>query len=298
MKNLVRKAIIPVAGWGTRFLPATKAMPKEMLPVVDKPVIQYIIEELLEAGINDIVFITGRHKRAIEDHFDLNPDLELYLERAGKKKLLEEVRKISRLINPIYIRQKEQKGLGHAILTGRPALGTDEPFIVSLGDIIVKGINTVAEMVQLYKRYGKSVIVLTKVPHEEVSKYGIAKVRKVDNKVLLIEDIVEKPSPEEAPSDYAVVGRYLFTPTIWEKLEKTPPGKGGEIQLTDAVKELLKEEAVYAFEIPYESVFDTGNKSGYLKTVVTFALEREDLRDDFLSFLKQIIPFEGKEKKG
>jgi UTP--glucose-1-phosphate uridylyltransferase len=291
------KAIVPVAGWGTRFLPATKAMPKEMLPIVDKPVIQYIVEELLDAGVKNIVFITGRHKRAIEDHFDLNPALESHLERAGKKKLLQEVRKISHLINPIYIRQKEQKGLGHAILTGRPALGPEEPFIVSLGDIVVKGINTVGEMINLYRRYGKSVIVLTKVPREEVSKYGIAKVRHIDNKVLLIEDIVEKPSPEEAPSQYAVVGRYLFTPTLWKKLEKTPPGKGGEIQLTDAIKDLLNDEAVYAFEIPYESVFDTGDKLGYLKTVVTFALEREDLREDFLSFLKQIIPFEEKREK-
>ena len=286
---MLMKAIIPVAGWGTRFLPATKAMPKEMLPIVDKPVIQYIVEELLDADIYDIVFVTGRHKRAIEDHFDINPDLELHLEKAGKKSLLEVVRRISHLVNPIFIRQKEQKGLGHAVLTAKPALGAEEPFIVSLGDIVIKGLNSVRELVKIYNRYGKSVIALFRVPKEEVSKYGIAKVRRIDEKTLLVEDIVEKPSPEEAPSDYAVVGRYLFTPSLWEKLEKTKPGKGGEIQLTDAIRELLQEEAVYAFEVPYESVFDTGNKLDYLKTVITFALEREDLREELKEFLREKV---------
>ncbi|HIO41747.1 MAG TPA: UTP--glucose-1-phosphate uridylyltransferase GalU [Aquifex sp.] len=286
---MLMKAIIPVAGWGTRFLPATKAMPKEMLPIVDKPVIQYIVEELLDADIYDIVFVTGRHKRAIEDHFDINPDLELHLEKAGKKSLLEVVRRISHLVNPIFIRQKEQKGLGHAVLTAKPALGAEEPFIVSLGDIVIKGLNSVRELVKIYNRYGKSVIALFRVPKEEVSKYGIAKVRRIDENTLLVEDIVEKPSPEEAPSDYAVVGRYLFTPSLWEKLEKTKPGKGGEIQLTDAIRELLQEEAVYAFEVPYESVFDTGNKLDYLKTVITFALEREDLREELKEFLREKV---------
>ncbi len=286
---MLMKAIIPVAGWGTRFLPATKAMPKEMLPIVDKPVIQYIVEELLDADIYDIVFVTGRHKRAIEDHFDINPDLELHLEKTGKKALLEVVRRISHLVNPIFIRQKEQKGLGHAVLTAKPALGAEEPFIVSLGDIVIKGLNSVRELVKIYNRYGKSVIALFRVPEEEVSKYGIAKVRRIDEKTLLVEDIVEKPSLEEAPSDYAVVGRYLFTPSLWEKLEKTKPGKGGEIQLTDAIRELLQEEAVYAFEVPYESVFDTGNKLDYLKTVITFALEREDLREELKEFLREKV---------
>jgi len=283
------KAVVPVAGWGTRFLPATKAMPKEMLPIVDKPVIQYIVEELLDAGIYDIVFVTGRHKRAIEDHFDINPDLELHLEKAGKKELLEMVRRISHLVNPIFIRQKEQKGLGHAVLTARPAIGETEPFIVSLGDIVIKGINSVRRMVDIYNRYGKSVIALFQVPREEVSKYGIARVRRIDEHTLLVEDIVEKPSPEEAPSNYAVVGRYLFTPSLWSKLEKTKPGKGGEIQLTDAIRELLREEAVYAFEVPYEAVFDTGNKLDYLKTVITFALEREDLREELIKFIKEKV---------
>jgi len=283
------KAVIPVAGWGTRFLPATKAMPKEMLPIVDKPVIQYIVEELLEAGVYDIVFVTGRHKRAIEDHFDINPDLELHLERAGKKELLDIVKRISHLTNPIYIRQKEQMGLGHAILTAKPAVGTHEPFLVSLGDIVIKDTNSVKRMLEIYERYGKSVIALFEVPTKEVSKYGIAKVRKIENNTYLIEDIVEKPSPEEAPSNLAVVGRYLFVPTIWRELEKTKPGKGGEIQLTDAVRSLLQKEAVYAFTLDSNKVFDTGNKLDYLKTIITFALEREDLREELLKFLKGTI---------
>ena len=283
------KAVIPVAGWGTRFLPATKAMPKEMLPIVDKPVIQYIVEELLEAGIYDIVFVTGRHKRAIEDHFDINPDLELHLEKVGKKELLDIVKRISHLTNPIYIRQKEQMGLGHAILTAKPAVGTHEPFLVSLGDIVIKDTNSVKRMLEIYERYGKSVIALFEVPTEEVSKYGIAKVRKIENNTYLIEDIVEKPSPEEAPSNLAVVGRYLFVPTIWRELEKTKPGKGGEIQLTDAVRSLLQKEAVYAFTLDSSKVFDTGNKLDYLKTIITFALEREDLREELLKFLKGTI---------
>ncbi len=283
------KAVIPVAGWGTRFLPATKAMPKEMLPVVDKPVIQYIVEELLDAGIYDIVFITGRHKRAIEDHFDLNPDLEMHLEKAGKRELLEVVRRISHLVNPIFIRQKEQKGLGHAVLTAVPALSKSEPFVVALGDIIIKGVNTISEMVSIYNRFGKSVIALFEVQPEDVSKYGIAKVRSIDERTFLIEEIVEKPSPEEAPSNLAVVGRYLLTPSILERLKETKPGKGGEIQLTDAIAKLLKEEAVYAFKVPGEAVFDTGNKLDYLKTVITFALEREDLKEELTRFLKEIV---------
>jgi len=286
------KAVIPVAGWGTRFLPATKAMPKEMLPIVDKPVIQYIVEELIDAGILDIVFITGRHKRAIEDHFDINPDLEQHLERAGKRELLEVVRRISHLINPIFIRQKEQKGLGHAVLTAKPALSKNEPFIVSLGDIVIKGTNTVERMLSIHKRFGKSVIALFEVPKSEVSKYGIAKVKNVNDEVLLIEDIVEKPSPKEAPSNLAVVGRYLFTPSILEELKHTKPGKGGEIQLTDAIRSLLKKEAVYAFKVDSSAVFDTGNKLDYLKTVITFALERDDLKENLLEFLKTLIPKE------
>ncbi len=282
------KAVIPVAGWGTRFLPATKAMPKEMLPVVDKPVIQYIVEELIEAGISDIIFITGKHKRAIEDHFDINKELELHLEANGKRKQLEEIKKISTLVNPIYVRQKEQKGLGHAVLMAKP-VAENTPFVVSLGDIIIKDLNSVSLMKEIYNRFGRSVIALFEVPKEEVSKYGIAKVKQIGENLYQIEDIVEKPSPEEAPSNLAVVGRYLFTPTLWKHLENTPPGKGGEIQLTDAIRSLLEEEEVYAFTVEPSLVYDTGNKLDYLKTVITFALEREDIGKELKEFLKQII---------
>jgi len=282
------KAIIPVAGWGTRFLPATKAMPKEMLPVVDKPVIQYIVEEVIEAGIRNVVFVTGKHKRAIEDHFDTNKELELHLESSGKLKLLEEIRKISSLLNPIYVRQKEQRGLGHAVLMAKP-LAENTPFVVSLGDIIIKGLNSVSLMKEIYNQFSRSVIALFEVPREEVSKYGIAKVKQIGENLYQIEDIVEKPSPEEAPSNLAVVGRYLFTPTLWKHLENTPPGKGGEIQLTDAIRSLLEEEEVYAFTLEPSLVYDTGNKLDYLKTVITFALEREDIGKELKEFLKQII---------
>jgi UTP--glucose-1-phosphate uridylyltransferase len=256
-------------------------MPKEMLPVVDKPVIQYIVEEVIEAGIRNVVFVTGKHKRAIEDHFDTNKELELHLESSGKLKLLEEIRKISSLLNPIYVRQKEQRGLGHAVLMAKP-LAENTPFVVSLGDIIIKGLNSVSLMKEIYNQFGRSVIALFEVPREEVSKYGIAKVKQIG-------DIVEKPSPEEAPSNLAVVGRYLFTPTLWKHLENTPPGKGGEIQLTDAIRSLLEEEEVYAFTLEPSLVYDTGNKLDYLKTVITFALEREDIGKELKEFLKQII---------
>jgi UTP--glucose-1-phosphate uridylyltransferase len=284
----VRKAVLPVAGWGTRFLPATKAMPKEMFPIIDKPVIQFIVEELLEAGIENAIFVTGRHKRPIEHHFDINTDLERYLEEAGKEKLLKEIRDISRMINPIYVRQKKQLGLGHAVLTAEPVVG-EEPFVVSLGDIVLeKGSEVIKDMLSLHERYGKSVVALFQVPQEEVSKYGIAAIREVDENTILIEDLIEKPSPEEAPSNLAIVGRYIFTPKIFEKLRTTKPGKGGEVQLTDAMRSLLEEEEMYAYIVRGE-VYDTGNPLDYLKTVIEFALRREDIGEDLLRFLAEKI---------
>ncbi len=284
----VRKAVLPVAGWGTRFLPATKAMPKEMFPIIDKPVIQFIVEELLDAGVENAIFVTGRHKRPIEHHFDINTDLERHLEEAGKEEILENIREISHMINPIYVRQKQQLGLGHAVLTAEPAVGS-EPFIVSLGDIILeKGSENIKKMLSLYNRFERSVIALFEVPEEEVGKYGIAKVREIEDDVLLIEDLVEKPSPEEAPSNLAIVGRYIFTPRIFHKLRDTKPGKGGEIQLTDAMKLLLEEEAIYAYRIEGK-VYDTGNPLDYLKTVFEFALRREDIGEELLSFMTRLI---------
>ena len=284
----VRKAVLPVAGWGTRFLPATKAMPKEMFPIIDKPVIQFIVEECLDAGIENIIFVTGRHKRQIEHHFDKNTDLEKHLESCGKTELLKNIMEISRLINPIYIRQKEQLGLGHAVLVAEPVVGY-EPFIVCLGDVILKDEeNVLSRMMEVYKRFGKSVIAVFEVEEKDVSKYGIINGRYIEKDIYIIDDLVEKPKVEEAPSRLAIVGRYLFTPRIFEKLKITPPGKGGEIQLTDAIKLLLEEEAVYAIKID-SKVYDTGTPMGYIQTILDFALQREDLRDGLIKYIKSLI---------
>ncbi len=284
----LRKAVLPVAGWGTRFLPATKAMPKEMFPIIDKPVIQFIVEELLSVGIENMVFVTGRHKRPIEHHFDVNTDLERHLEEAGKDKVLKNIREISHMVNPIYVRQKRQLGLGHAVLTAEPVVG-EESFAVSLGDIILeKGEEVMREMIDIHNRFGRSVIALFEVEEQEVSKYGIAKVKEIEEDVFLIEDLIEKPSPEEAPSNLAIVGRYIFTHRIFDKLRDTKPGKGGEIQLTDAIRLLLKEESVYAYRIKGK-VYDTGNPVDYMKTLIEFALKREDMSEDLWEFLEDMV---------
>ncbi len=284
----VRKAVLPVAGWGTRFLPATKAMPKEMFPIIDKPVIQFIVEECINADIENIVFVTGRHKRPIEHHFDINTDLEKHLEECNKTALLENIRQISRWINPIYVRQKEQLGLGHAVLTAEPVVG-DEPFIVSLGDIIIEdGANVIKEMLSIYNKYGRSVIAVFEVSEEEVSKYGVVDAVALEDSVYSIKDLVEKPSAKEAPSNLAIVGRYIFTPKVFEKLRITKPGKGGEIQLTDAIKLLLEEEQVYAYSIN-NKVYDTGTPVGYIKTLMDIALQREDIREEILQYLSDLI---------
>ena len=287
-KFMIRKAVLPVAGWGTRFLPATKAMPKEMFPIIDKPVVQFIVEECLHAGVENIIFVTGRHKRPIEHHFDINTDLEKHLEQMGKHDLLNNIREFSRLTNPIYIRQKEQLGLGHAVLVAEPVVG-DEPFIVALGDIIIDGEeNIIKRMIEIYERFGKSVIAVFEVNRKMVSKYGIVSVKPIEEDICLIEDLVEKPKEEEAPSNLAIVGRYLFTPRIFEKLKVTPIGKGGEIQLTDAIKLLLEDEAVYSIKLK-ANVYDTGSPLGYLTTLVNFALKREDIKDEFINFLEDVV---------
>ena len=287
-KFMIRKAVLPVAGWGTRFLPATKAMPKEMFPIIDKPVVQFIVEECLHAGVENIIFVTGRHKRPIEHHFDINTDLEKHLEQMGKHDLLNNIREFSRLTNPIYIRQKEQLGLGHAVLVAEPVVG-DEPFIVALGDIIIDGEeNIIKRMIEIYERFGKSVIAVFEVNRKMVSKYGIVSVKPIEEDICLIEDLVEKPKEEEAPSNLAIVGRYLFTPRIFEKLKVTPIGKGGEIQLTDAIKLLLEDEAVYSIKLK-ANVYDTGSPLGYLTTLVNFALKREDIKDEFTNFLEDVV---------
>ena len=285
---MVRKAVIPVAGLGTRFLPATKAQPKEMLPLVDKPVIQYIVEEAVAAGITQIIFVTGRHKRAIEDHFDRNLELERALEEKQKEELLKTVREISKLADFIYIRQKEPKGLGHAILTAEPAVG-NEPFAVLLGDdIMVSEPPGIRQLIEVFHRYKCSVVGLERVPQEEVDRYGIVKATEIERGIFKVEDMVEKPAVEEAPSNLAIAGRYVLTPSIFEALRRTPPGKGGEIQLTDALKLLSNKEAIYG-RILEGKRYDTGNKLGFLEATVDFALMRDDLREPFLRFLKRKV---------
>ncbi|WP_457621406.1 UTP--glucose-1-phosphate uridylyltransferase GalU [Persephonella sp.] len=287
----VKKAVIPVAGFGTRFLPATKATPKEMMPIVDKPIIQYIVEEAVKSGIDTIIFVTGRHKRAIEDHFDYAPELEYTLEKSGKDEYVNIIREISDMANFVYIRQKEQLGLGHAILTAQHVIG-NEPFAVLLGDelIINEEQPGIKQLIEVYQRFGKSVLGTTEVPKEETYKYGIVEGTEIENGIRLVNYLVEKPEPEEAPSTSAIIGRYILTPNIFDALKKTPFGKGGELQLTDALMTLRKEEVVYAKDI--EGIrHDTGNKLGYIKAIIDFALEREDTKD----FIKQLIISKAKE---
>ena len=284
----VRKAIIPAAGLGTRFLPATKAQPKEMLPIVDKPTIQYIIEEAIESGIEEILIITGRNKRAIEDHFDRSIELELSLEKKNKKELLELVRNISNMVNIHYVRQKEPKGLGHAIYCAKSFVG-NEPFAVLLGDDVVYAKKPcLKQMIEAYDEYKTTILGVQQVAKEDVDKYGIVEGKYIDGRVYKVYDLIEKPSIDEAPSNIAILGRYIINPNIFDILEHTKPGKGGEIQLTDALKELAKHEAMYAYNFEGRR-YDVGNKLGFLEATVEFALRREDLREDFLEYLVNVI---------
>ncbi len=284
----VRKAIIPAAGLGTRFLPATKAQPKEMLPIVDKPTIQYIIEEAIDSGIEDIMIVTGRGKRAIEDHFDKSYELEDILRQKGQDDLLNLVQDISNLVNIHYIRQKEPKGLGHAIYCAKSFID-NEPFAVLLGDDIVDAeVPCLKQLIDIYDEYNTTVIGVQKVPEEDVSKYGIVNCTHIEERVYKIKDLVEKPEKEKAPSNIAILGRYIITPRIFQKLESAVPGKGGEIQLTDALKGLLGSEAMYAYDFVGKR-YDVGHKLGFLEATVEFALKREDLREDFSDYLRKIV---------
>ncbi|WP_293838707.1 UTP--glucose-1-phosphate uridylyltransferase GalU [uncultured Phascolarctobacterium sp.] len=285
----VTKAVIPAAGLGTRFLPATKACPKEMLPIVDKPTIQYIIEEALASGIKDILIITGHNKRSIEDHFDYNPELELNLREHGKDELLALVKEIGD-INLHYIRQKEPKGLGHAILCAKSFVG-DEPFAVLLGDDVVYNEEKpcLQQLLDVYDATGASVLGCQTVPQDKVSSYGIvASEATEDARIFKVNDMVEKPAVEEAPSRLAVLGRYVITPEIFAILEQTAPGRGGEIQLTDALKVLAKEQAMYAYDFVGRR-YDVGDKQGYLEAMVEYALRRPELREKFLHYLQEIM---------
>lgn len=285
----IRKAVIPAAGFGTRFLPATKAQPKEMLPIVDKPTIQYIVEEAVASGIEHIVIITGRSKRAIEDHFDKSIELELLLEKHHKGDLLRVVQDVSNLANVMYIRQKEPLGLGDAILTAEEAIG-NEPFAVILGDDIVRSQKpALRQLMDAYEQKQTSIIGVQRVPQEDTNKYGIVKASDVgdDPRLHLIEEMVEKPDPKEAPSDLAILGRYIIQPEIFAMLRETPRGKGGEVQLTDALEKLRAEQPMYAFEFEGKR-YDVGDKLGFLKATCEFALARDDLREPFRAYLREL----------
>ena len=283
----VRTAVFPVAGRGTRFLPATKASPKEMLPIVDKPLIQYAVEEAIAAGADKLVFVTGASKRAIEDHFDSDPELERALTNGGKNKLLQSIQGIiPDGVTCVYIRQGEPLGLGHAVLCARPAVG-DEPFFVHLADDLIAGTPCLKEMADEFERHGSSVVAVEPVPHEDTSKYGIVAVEE-SKYGQRMNRIVEKPDPADAPSDLAVVGRYLLAPEIFDKLETTGRGAGGEIQLTDAIADLLNDLPVYAFSFSGER-FDCGNKLGYLQATIAYGLTHDEIGNDFREHLKNVL---------
>ncbi|HTW08468.1 MAG TPA: UTP--glucose-1-phosphate uridylyltransferase GalU [Acidimicrobiales bacterium] len=286
MPQQVRKAVIPAAGLGTRFLPATKAQPKEMLPLVDKPAIQYVVEEAVSVGITDILVITGRGKRSLEDHFDRSFELEYYLEQGGKTSEVEEMRRIAEMAEIHYVRQGEPKGLGHAVLVAAEHVG-DSPFAVLLGDDIMHpSAGVLPGMLETFEHYGHSVIALKEVPKADISSYGCADVKPLEGNVVKVEDLVEKPSPEEAPSNLAVMGRYVFGPAIFEVLARTQPGRGGEIQLTDAIKTLAESEPVYGWTFR-NGRFDVGNKVDYLIATVELALERDDVGPPLRRFLTE-----------
>nr|WP_263327474.1 UTP--glucose-1-phosphate uridylyltransferase GalU [Neobacillus sp. Marseille-Q6967] len=285
----IRKAIIPAAGLGTRFLPATKAQPKEMLPIVDKPTIQYIVEEAVASGIEELIIIIGRGKRSIEDHFDKSYELEDTLLRKNKHDMLEEVQKISNLVNIVYVRQKEPKGLGHAIHCAKSVIG-NEPFAVLLGDdIVMSETPCLKQIIDVYEYYNSSVVAVQKVPEQDVSKYGIIKPKgaMIETDLFHIHSLVEKPKKEEAPSRYAIMGRYILNPEIFDILETIPVGQGDELQLTDAINELNKHQAVLAYHFEGRR-YDIGDKIGFIKATIDFALNREDIRESVIDYLREV----------
>lgn len=285
---MIKKAIIPAAGLGTRFLPATKAQPKEMLPIVDKPTIQYIVEEAVASGIEDIIIVTGRTKKSIEDHFDKSVELEMELEKKGNDELLEIARSVSNIANIYYIRQKEPKGLGHAVLTAKTFIG-DEPFAVLLGDDVISSeVPALRQMIEQYNEHQGSILGVQTVDWSQVNKYGIVSGEKIGDRMYTVKDMVEKPSRDNAPTNVAVLGRYIITSAIFKHLETQEAGAGGEIQLTDALCKLAKEEPMFAYDFDGRR-YDVGSKMGFLEATVEFALDREDLRDDFMAYLKTIV---------
>jgi UTP--glucose-1-phosphate uridylyltransferase len=282
----VKKAVFPVAGLGTRFLPATKSSPKEMLPLIDKPLVHYVVEEAVASGIEDILFVTGRGKRALEDYFDISFELEALLQEKGKDKTLKEVREIADMVKIFYVRQKQALGLGHAILCAREFVG-NEPFAVLLGDDIIDGGKPcLGQLLDVYRKYRGTVLALEEVPMENISSYGCVRANQLSEQVFEVLDMVEKPKQEEAPSNLAIIGRYVLTPDIFPILEKQKPGKGGEIQLTDAIRQLLQEEAVYGCR--FEGIrHDCGDKLGFLKATVDMALKRKEFNNEFRTYLRE-----------
>lgn len=285
--NKIKKAIIPAAGLGTRFLPATKAMPKEMLPILDKPTIQYIVEEAARAGIEDIIIVTGKHKRAIEDHFDIQKELETTLYEKGKLELLDRVQYSTELANIFYVRQKEQKGLGHAIYTAKQFIG-NEPFAVLLGDDIVESDNpAIKQLMEQYEATGKSVIGVQTVPETETHRYGIIEPKSQDERLYEVNRFVEKPEQGTAPSNLAIMGRYVLSPKIFDYLETQTEGSGGEIQLTDAIERLNKDDKVYAYDFEGQR-YDVGEKIGFVKTTIEYALKDEEMRVEIIRYLQSL----------
>jgi UTP--glucose-1-phosphate uridylyltransferase len=288
MEQKISKAVLPVAGLGVRLLPATKTQPKEMLPIVDRPAVQYVVEEAVASGIENLLFVTGRGKRAIEDYFDFAMELEQELKNRGKEHLLEEIRGIGNSAHVFYVRQKSPRGLGDAVWQAKAFVG-GEPFAVLLpDDIIVSDTPCLAQMLHLFSDRPGVYVALIEVPREEVAQWGIVRGKEIAPRLYAIEDLVEKPEPEEAPSTLAVVGRYILLPSIFDALAQTPPGKGGEIQLTDAIRGLLGKEPVYGYRFVGE-YFGVGSKIGYLKANVAFALRREDLAPEFRAFLRDLV---------
>jgi len=285
---MIKKAVIPAAGLGTRFLPATKAQPKEMLPIIDTPTIQYVVQEAVDSGIEDILIISGKGKRTIEDHFDRNFELESRLAKKEDEKFYNEVMRIADMANIHYIRQKEVNGLGDAIYHARQHVGS-EPFAVLLGDTIVDSIIPVTQqLIDSYEQYRCSIIAVEEVPHDKVSRYGIAGGKSVSEKIMEVQSLVEKPSPNEAPSNLAIAGRYILTPEIFRAIENTPKGKGNEVQLTDALHLLMKRERLVSNTIEGKR-YDIGNKLDFLKTTVEFALRRKEFADDFKEYLNKVL---------
>jgi UTP--glucose-1-phosphate uridylyltransferase len=292
---MIRKAVIPAAGFGTRFLPASKSQPKEMLPIVDKPTIQYVVEEAVSSGIRDILMIIGKGKRAIEEHFDRSFELEEELMQKGRISELDEIRKISSLADIHFVWQKELKGLGDAVLHARCHVG-NEPFALLLGDTIVESDSPVtSQLLSIFERYRESVVALEEVEQAKVSRYGIMSGNKISNDLYLIDDLIEKPSVQESPSNLAIAGRYIFTPEIFEFIAQVEPGKNGEIQLTDAMRLMVKQTAMYGWKFNGRR-YDIGNKVDFIKTNLVFALKRTDMQNELTDFLKELLPFKNIKK--